>query len=158
MDQKMMVEVFRKAFTEITMKLTKIPLQESDNGTDVNCEEQMVLFIHGFIEAEIVCLFAKDLYLAIVTEMHGGTLPAEQESILYLKEYMNIVCGRAVSALNNEIGKPSRLSVPYYQEEVPEHHRDQQQEIRLFYETEYGAMQVKIAFSAGQIKEGLMHE
>lgn len=158
MDQEMMMDVFQSVFTEITQQLTKIPLKESDSITDMKLEEQVILFIHGFIEAEIVCFFAKELYEAIVKAMYGGTLPAEQERILYLKEYMNIICGRAVSALNNAIGEPSRLSVPYYQEEVPEDHKKRQHTIQLSYDTEYGTMQVRIAFSAGQIKEGLLHE
>lgn len=158
MDQEMMVDVFQDVFTEITQKLTKIPLREIDSIADMKCEEQVILFIHGFIEGEIVCFFAKELYEAIVKAMYGGTLPEEQECILYLKEYMNIICGRAVSALNNAIGEKSRLSIPYYQEEAPKEHKNRQHTIRLCYDSDYGTMQVRIAFSAGQIKEGLLHE
>ena len=148
MEREMMYEIFQNAFTEITLKLTKIPLKGSDNDISQDGKEQMILFINGYIDAEIDCSFTTELYQAIVKAMHGGTLPVEQERILYLKEYMNIVCGRAVSALNNEIGTPSRLSVPYYRDEAPMYRKDRQQEIRFFYETDFGAMQVKIGFSA----------
>lgn len=148
MDREMMVEVFQKAFTEITMKLTKIPLKGSDKESCDDCKEQMILFINGYIDAEIVCFFATELYQAIVKAMHGGTLPVEEDRILYLKEYVNIVCGRALSVLNNEIGTPSRLSVPYYRDEAPMYRKVRQQEIRFFYETDFGAMQVRVGFSA----------
>lgn len=148
MDQKILYDVFQKAFTEVTLMLTKIPLQGTVNGTVDECKEQIMLFTSGFIEAEIVCLFATELCQAIVKAMHGGTMPVEQERILYLKEYMNIVCGRAVSVLNNEMGKSSRLSVPYYQEEAPKRYEDHKQEIRFYYETDFGAMQVRIGLSA----------
>ncbi len=147
MDREMMCEIFQKAFTEVTMKLTKISLQGRDGSIPADCKEQMMLCVTGFIEAEIVCVFAAGLCQAIVRAMYGGALPVEEERILYLKEYVNIVCGRAVTVLNNEIGMSSRLSVPYYREEAPKRNKKRQETIKLYFGTDYGDMQIMVDYS-----------
>lgn len=144
----MVYEIFQRAFTEVTMKLTEISLQGGNGNIPAECQVRLMLCITGFIEAEIVCVFASRLYQAIVKAMHGGTLPVEEECILYLKEYVNIVCGRAVTVLNNKIGMSSRLSVPYDWEEAPERGKAWQETIQLYFETAYGDMQIMVDYSA----------
>lgn len=147
MDSKIICGIFQKAFTEVTGKLTRISLRGKDDWMVLEYEDRVIIFVSGFLEAGIVCSFAPELFHAIVKAMYGGELPIEEERILYLKEYMNIVCGRAVSMLNNEIGIPSRLSIPYYREEAPKREEVWPEKIWLYYETDYGDMQVLIDYS-----------
>ena len=46
--------------------------------------------------------------------MNGGTAASEDEKLLYINEYINIVCGCALSNISNKIGGASRLTVPVF--------------------------------------------
>ena len=115
-------EIFDHAFCEVTKKLVNLELQKITEEDAVQrqsfyegCREEIET--HGYMNAMIVCQFSDELYRYIIDTMNNGGTPPEEEIPLYLNEYVNIVCGHAVSSLNNTVGRASRLSVPSFYEE-----------------------------------------
>lgn len=143
-------ELFDRAFYEVTRKLVKIEIQKT--GDEREKEEQVLLnqgcreLIEtvGSMNSVVVCQFSEELFRFITTAMNGGKLPAKEELHLFLNEYMNIICGFAVSQMNNITGTKSRLSVPQYYPEGAQIDGSLQkrQRQRLSYDSKYGKLHV----------------
>lgn len=150
-----MKELFDKAFFEVTRKLVQIDFQKT--GDEREKEEQALLNqgcrelieTKGSMNSVVVCQFSDELYRVITTTMNGGELPSEDELHLYLNEYMNIICGFAVSQMNNMTGTKSRLSVPRYFKEGDQMDLSlqKQQRYRITYESKYGVLHVFLFYS-----------
>lgn len=148
-------ELFDKAFFEVTRKLVQIDFQKT--GDEREKEEQALLNqgcrelieTKGSMNSVVVCQFSDELYRVITTTMNGGELPSEDELHLYLNEYMNIICGFAVSQMNNMTGTKSRLSVPRYFKEGDQMDLSlqKQQRYRITYESKYGVLHVFLFYS-----------
>lgn len=148
-------ELFDKAFFEVTRKLVKIDMQKTSDEREK--EEQALLNqgcrelieTKGSMNSVVVCQFSDELYRFITTTMNGGELPSEDELHLYLNEYMNIICGFAVSQMNNLTGTKSRLSIPrYFQEGDPiDDSLQKRQRYRITYQSKYGMLHVFLFYS-----------
>lgn len=148
-------DIFDSAFREVTKKLVGIELKET-TGTGQDSEDWLLLRhgyrekiqTNGYMTASIICRFSDSLYQHIVETMSGSNLEQE-EYPLYLNEYMNIICGRAVSNVNNLIGVTSRLTVPlYYQSDEPIEGLTQGVGWqKLMYDTSAGTLQVFLEYS-----------
>ena len=147
-------DVFDKSFGEVTQKLICVDLQK----TTENKKNKMPVLQHGYweliqtkgyINAQIICHFSEDLFQCIIDTMNGGCTPPKEEIALYLNEYVNIICGHAISKLNNMVKKPSRLSVPsFYRTSEPLHSiLDNNQPEFLAYSSKAGKLQVYICCS-----------
>ena len=88
----------------------------------------------------------ESMVLQIVSKMYGGGLPPDEQIPLYIKEYINIVCGHGVSSLNNTLKEVSRLSVPFYQSEI-RHEDVMKEQMDVIFDTEIGTMQVELHYS-----------
>lgn len=150
-------EVFDKAFDEVTKRLVRIELHKVRE--DVRREETALLergyresiSTKGYINANIVCHFSDELFRYIIDTMNGGVTPSEDEIPLYLNEYINIICGYALSKLNNMVKKPSRLSVPsFYRLTEPLDSILDLDKIKfLSYDSKMGRLHVYICCSVG---------
>lgn len=148
-------KLFDKAFSEITKKLIALDLKKT--GDEREKEEQSLLNrgcrelieTNGSMNSVVVCQFSEDLYRYITTKMNGGKLPSEEELHLYLNEYMNIICGFAVSQMNNVTGTKSRLSVPrFFQEgEKIDVSLQKKQRQKMTYQSKYGMLHVFLFYS-----------
>lgn len=146
MKEETVNEIFQQSFVDITKKLVGLSLQEREEPGDLLEKNRIFIFISGFLDSGIVCAFSSELFEYIAEVMYGGILPSHEEQILYLKEYINIVCGRAVSKVNSVTGSFSRLSVPYYNGEIPVPKGEWPEKIFLYYETEHGNMQIEMDY------------
>jgi CheY-specific phosphatase CheX len=97
------------------MALAGLELEKVDsplwNGENIVAD---MIHIHGYYEASILCEGDRNVFGRIISAMYGGDSPPAEEQALYINEYMNIICGRIVSKLNDLTGKISRVSVPEY--------------------------------------------
>lgn len=146
MKEETVNEIFQQSFVDITKKLVGLSLQEREQPEDLLEKNRIFIFISGFLDSGVVCAFSSELFEYIAEVMYGGVLPSRGEQILYLKEYINIVCGRAVSQFNNATGSFSRLSVPYYNGEIPVPKDKRPGKLFLYYETDHGDMQIAIDY------------
>ncbi len=139
-------QIFDDAFTALTQKVSNVKVVR---GEDMECTQKSHKFLvktkgafQGYIFAEI----ENTLLGEIVTGINKGRKLQEAEKILFAMEYLNIVCGRALSEINNQTGSSSRLTVPQYiTGKMPEMMSDGEKE-ELYYQSEYGQLKVKLRY------------
>lgn len=141
--------VFNNAFIVITDKITRIQLKTWE------CEEIMpdimvtgIITTKGVFHAYIICEIQENLYEGMIANMSEGNILSSDDKILYLKEYLNIVCGKALTDINNLLGSRTRLSVPRivqgsYKIESKHEFIEQNQ---LCYCSDSGGMTVKVYY------------
>lgn len=143
-------QIFDASFLDITKKLVRLEVSRMDKIEEGQDNEILAegyrekIETHGAVNSTIICQFSENLFRYIIDTMHGGTTPDEEEIPLYVNEYMNIICGHAISKINNITQTKSRLSVPefYKEKDVLNFPGIQEKEQYLAYESQYGVLQV----------------
>ena len=140
-------KIFDDAFISISKKLISLDLRrKKEEIISVKCME--FVKTKGKFNSTIICGFSSDIFDAIIIGMNDGKMPSEDEKVLYINEYVNIICGRALSEINNRLGRTSRLTVPMMcsdKESIDIDDSEMENEI-LFYETEFGNIEVCIYY------------
>lgn len=134
-------KIFDDAFISISKKLISLDLRRKK-------EEIISVKTKGKFNSTIICGFSSDIFDAIIIGMNDGKMPSEDEKVLYINEYVNIICGRALSEINNRLGRTSRLTVPMMcsdKESIDIDDSEMENEV-LFYETEFGNIEVCIYY------------
>ena len=138
-------KIFDDAFISISKKLISLDLRrKKEEIISVKCME--FVKTKGKFNSTIICGFSSDIFDAIIIGMNDGKMPSEDEKVLYINEYVNIICGRALSEINNRLGRTSRLTVPMMcsdKESIDIDDSEMENEV-LFYETEFGNIEVFI--------------
>ena len=131
-------KIFDDAFISISKKLISLDLRrKKEEIISVKCME--FVKTKGKFNSTIICGFSSDIFDAIIIGMNDGKMPSEDEKVLYINEYVNIICGRALSEINNRLGRTSRLTVPMMcsdKESIDIDDSEMENEV-LFYETEF---------------------
>ena len=140
-------KIFDDAFISISKKLISLDLRrKKEEIISVKCME--FVKTKGKFNSTIICGFSSDIFDAIIIGMNDGKMPSEDEKVLYINEYVNIICGRALSEINNRLGRTSRLTVPLMcsdKESIDIDDSEMENEV-LFYETEFGNIEVCIYY------------
>ena len=140
-------KIFDDAFISISKKLISLDLRrKKEEIISVKCME--FVKTKGKFNSTIICGFSSDIFDAIIIGMNDGKMPSEDEKVLYINEYVNIICGRALSEINNRLGRTSRLTVPMMcsdKESIDIDDSEMENEV-LFYETEFGYIEVCIYY------------
>lgn len=140
-------KIFDDAFISISKKLISLDLRrKKEEIISVKCME--FVKTKGKFNSTIICGFSSDIFDAIIIGMNDGKMPSEDEKVLYINEYVNIICGRALSEINNILGRTSRLTVPMMcsdKESIDIDDSEMENEV-LFYETEFGNIEVCIYY------------
>lgn len=142
------LKIFDEAFISLTEALSSITLEHFLNYREILKDYKVFVIrtkgvFESYIRIEIEDLLLKN----IVDAISKGTKLDDTEVILYIMEYLNIVCGRALSEINNQIGKSSRLTVPQYirdltcEESLPDGEREE-----LAFNSEYGKLKVSVVY------------
>lgn len=143
-------EVFNRVVTAITYALANITLYRREEAWKPSSQSyRRAIHTRGNFEAYIICEMEPGLLEAILSGMYGGSLPPPEEEVLYLNEYVNIICGRAVSIVNNATGNSSRLSVPfsYTPEDETQETSNKTEKHILSYQTSQGSMCIRIFYT-----------
>ena len=140
-------KIFDDAFISMSKKLISLDLRrKKEEIISVKCME--FVKTKGKFNSTIICGFSSDIFDAIIIGMNDGKMPSEDEKVLYINEYVNIICGRALSEINNRLGRTSRLTVPMMcsdKESIDIDDSEMENEV-LFYETEFGNIEVCIYY------------
>lgn len=149
MNKKKVEEIFDSAFVSVTGKIASIELiRKTDQVLQCKNTYKESVYTTGAFDARIVCRFSPGIFENILLGMYGGFLPPDEEIPLYINEYVNITCGRAISELNNVLGVTSRLSVPnfYSMEELIGEEQKICETVGLCYESECGEIHILIEY------------
>ncbi len=138
--------IFDEVFTALTQKISSIELTKEE---EVNFSEKTHLFIiktKGSFQGKIYAEIEEGLMEQIVSKINKGRKMQDAEKILFTMEYLNIVCGRALSEINNQTGNRSRLTVPHYvTDKTSEEITDGESEM-LFYQSTHGCLKVTVVY------------
>lgn len=141
-------KIFDDAFVAVSQKIVSLKLHRKATGK-INIKYLEIVHTKGKFISTIICGFSPLMFDTIVKNMNGGKMPSDEEKILYINEYVNIVCGRALSDINNQMGVSSRLTVPRLCSDTESISIEQQKAEHefLFYETEYGEIDISIYYT-----------
>lgn len=143
------VAIYEDTFISLTERVAAIELYEV-NTDDIVLQEKYVFLIHtaGAFVSALTCEIDTSLLEQIALNLNKGEALLRDEKILYITEYLNIVCGRAVSSINEVLKSASRITVPKcimgaeeYQEET------YLQEDKIGFATKYGNMQIVLKYN-----------
>lgn len=140
-------KIFDDAFISISKKLISLDLRRKKEEI-ISVKYMEFVKTKGKFNSTIICGFSSDIFDAIIIGMNDGKMPSEDEKVLYINEYVNIICGRALSEINNRLGRTSRLTVPMMcsdKESIDIDDSEMENEV-LFYETEFGNIEVCIYY------------
>lgn len=142
-------QIFDEAFTALTQKVSVVELTKEEDGIFPDGAHLFVIKTKGGFQGEIRVEMEEGLMDEIVTRINKGQKMQEAEKILFAVEYLNIVCGRALSEINNQLGNRSRLSIPHYVTETePEDMKDGESET-LSYQSTYGKLKITVIYKVG---------
>lgn len=127
----MVGEIFSAAFTDLTKRLAGLELRNQEvvegekitidgielmkmGQKDFSSQNKHVITIltKGQFQSMITIWLDQELSEEIIYHMNYDQPVAPEEKMLYIKEYMNIVCGHGLSVINGILGSASRLSIP----------------------------------------------
>lgn len=140
--------IFEEAFVKITNQLVHISLESDSTPCSLSGKVYTgVIHTRGPFEAGISCCMEESLYQAVLNGMTNGKEVSSRETVLYTTEYFNIVCGNAISRINNKIKAPSRLHVPLVVEDGTDVQLldSAESEKVLYFKSNNGVMKVNIA-------------
>lgn len=141
-------KIFDDAFVNVSKKIVSLKLdRKADKKADIKYLE--LVHTKGRFVSTIVCGFSSMMFDVIIKNMNGGKMPSEDEKVLYINEYVNIVCGRALSEINDQMGVSSRLTVPTLSLDVDGISVEPGKtgnEI-LYYESEFGQIKISIHYT-----------
>lgn len=144
-------QIFDGAFVLLTEDISSIVLEHRLNDEDsLECYKTFVIRTKGIFKGCVRIEIEDKLLKKIVNNISKGAKLQETEVILYTMEYLNIVCGRALSEINNQIGKSSRLTVPQYVQNVTKDPSllngvaEEQEEIH--FDSEFGKMNILVTY------------
>ncbi len=141
-------EIFDCAFVPVSKKIASLNLRrELDRDIDGGDSYTGSVYTKGKFNSLIVCEISSAVYEHIIYVMNGGE-PAPGEELLYINEYINIVCGYALSNINNKLGGSSRLTVPVFGEKGERFREEsgKSKSVVLYYETDIGVIRVSVYY------------
>ena len=139
-------QIFDDAFTVLTAKVSNVEISRAENGGLIQNADRFVVKTKGVFQGYISVEIEHALLEEIVTGINKGRKLKEAEKILFAMEYLNIICGRALSEINNQTGSSSRLTVPQYVTgKMPEMMSDGERE-KLYYQSEFGQIKINLIY------------
>lgn len=123
---------------------------ELDSQFEKEVKEDNVITItlrsKGIFNSKIYCYLEKDLVVEMINNITRGEPILEGEIDLYLKEYLNVICGRAISEINNIVGIASRFSVPDIFQGYKEVENCYEQKEEFMYGNEFGMLKLIVVY------------
>lgn len=144
-------ELFINKYKEVTASLSCVELEEGlPFELDSDCLSGRVKTRHDApYDLILFCCISQELAEQIVSEMSKEKVNSSEDIIIYIREYINIASGRAVSTINNHIGKSARFCIPEVKYGILDISDVDKYEsyASVFFKSEYGEMILKVAYT-----------
>lgn len=117
-------------------------------------EKNFVIFLvhtHGYFESDVYFYIEDTLRDKLVKELGKGWIPNDEEDILCITEYLNVVCGRGISEVNNTLKEHSRITVPILLKEI-DIKSQYEKKITVSCDSLYGRMNI-VTYYSNEMKE-----
>lgn len=140
-------DTYSNTFTSVTEKLTGLSIRINKNiPKHLKAANQVVIQTKGAFPALLICSIEESLREALLMGMNRGRkIPVELRD-LYLGEYINIICGHALTKINNKIGGTSRLSLPQVNQFGEEKEAVYLSKEVIYFDSNYGQMKLEINY------------
>ncbi len=100
-------------FVDITMQMVSIKMQKQEKFNSLSSEDYCFeIRTEGAFVSLILFEMEEKVYERIATKLDKNKKLTIQEKKLYVIEYLNVICGRILSKINDKLRKRSKLSVP----------------------------------------------
>lgn len=140
-------DVYRNAFIMMTEKMTGFTIQET-SGKEMKYQYDILIQSKGNFESVITCHMESTLYEAVLIRMNAGKLISPELKHLYIGEYINVVCGHALSNINNLLGAHSRLTIPEILKEDRENVKNEYtNDDVMYFKSAYGSMKIEMSYA-----------
>lgn len=150
-------ELFINRYKDVTAFLSCVELEEVlPFELDKDCISGRIKIKSGApYDLVLICCMSRKLANQIVREMSEDTVNSQEDIMIYIREYINIATGQAVSTINNIIGKSARFGIPEVQNEKIYIRNEGKYEsyASVFFRSEYGGMILKLAYTIDDILE-----
>lgn len=104
--------IFNKAFVDVTKRVANLDIIEETPNNNIEDLYTGIIITDGIYKSVLICSMQETVMKEISKGMNNGKKVGRDEIELYVGEYLNIVCGNALTQINNMAGKASRFSVP----------------------------------------------
>lgn len=138
--------VYRDAFLMMTEKMAGFTICDNDSKDGIY-QYEILIQSKGSFQSAIICHMESTLYEAILMGMNAGKAVSTEMKYLFIGEYMNVVCGHALTNINNLLKTPSRLTVPKVSQRLKAttSHEDKARDV-LYFTSVYGKMRVDMNY------------
>ena len=147
-------DIYRNAFVMMTEKLAGFTIcdEKTHNATyhyDIQIQSK------GEFQSVIVCHMEKTFYEALLMGMNGGKSVSAELKHLFIGEYINVVCGHALTSINNLLDKSSRLTVPIVLQHLKSAmvHENELKKV-LYFTSAYGSMRIDMDYMEASVESG----
>ncbi|BCN29645.1 chemotaxis protein CheX [Anaeromicropila herbilytica] len=142
--------IFNQSFVDITKKVALLDIiEETPTHSEIEDLYSGIIITNGVYNSILICTMHESVMKEISKGMNNGKKVDSEDIELYVGEYLNIVCGNALTQINNLAGKASRLSVPviikgpYQKNEEVEY----EQMIEFNFSSWYGLIRVNMEYT-----------
>lgn len=139
-------KIFEDVIVSVSKKLMQIELESDLKEVEEDNVITITLVSFGVFNSRIYCYLEKDLVVEMINKMTRGEPILEGEIDLYLKEYLNVICGRAISEINNIVGTASRFTVPDIYQGYKEIEKCYERKEEFIYGSEFGMLKLVVLY------------
>jgi CheY-specific phosphatase CheX len=143
--------IFSNSLREITEEMSGVVLHACDSSEIVSSRiHSIIINIVGVYKGRALLKMGVDIVNKITESMNFGPLDTITDTSLYLGEFSNIVCGRAITNINNRykscdlrLTPPAIFSGQQMRIITPDVHS-----MSLFFSSDFGPIALDIGFEA----------
>lgn len=140
-------DIYNRMFPMVTKKITGIEVKEIlSEGIELKESWYVYIKSKGKFQSVLTCMIEKDLKDALLCNMNHGKELSEEVKGLYLGEYVNIICGHALTDINNIIGSSSMLTVPRVLVEPLREEINFSFQEAFCFKSQHGIMKIKLQY------------
>lgn len=137
--------MFVESFTALNEKITGFPLYYSQRELPCDFSQNIKIQSSGLFHASMYISMEKSFEDAVWKGMAKKEELSAELKKLYLGEFINVLCGHALTHINDVLGSSSRLTVPAVGQSEWHERSEFLKEYILYFHAECGVMKVEIA-------------
>lgn len=104
--------IVNTVFIELTRRMASIEMRPRERFKPLSSGACFEIRTEGAFFSLILFEIEEKLYEKIAVMLHKSGNPSAQEKEQSVTEYLNVICGRILSEINNGLGRRSKLSIP----------------------------------------------
>lgn len=144
---EIVVGMMDRAVLEVSKRVAKLQFKRLE-GQEFHLKPAGSLLIQteGDYRCALLLSVESNILKEITKNMKRQSQVTQEDIVVYVKEYYNILCGYFISHLNTRFHLKTRFGIPQFLAKNDSGEAAQEKWIRLFYENELGRMMLSCCF------------